>query len=242
MDFENDWMHSASISVFNGLMYSDPIYGHGISNLFFRKWSTLGFCGLYAYFGVIWKILPNHQMMSKQRVRLSFCYPCSPVSGELRVHALLACITSSCCSLAFLVLDTFFFSAPNTREEPNGESRVSSMGWRAAVSLLEWIKMDSGSGETLSPVLGMIYRRSHSLVSVKTECKQCKSLHWVLANGPSQSTVKGSKKEVIVIWRTVSICVAVYMQWSSLQVLQISASPLTHTCLKGKPWHFVPDN
>ena len=79
------------------------------------------------------------------------------------------------------------------------ESRVSSMGWRAAVSLLEWSKMDSGCGETLSCVLGMIYSWGHSLVLVKTECKQCSSLHWVLANGPSQSAVKESKEEVIVI-------------------------------------------
>lgn len=49
-------MHSASISVFNGLTYSDPIYGHGhipeVSNTFLRKWS-LGIYGLCAYFGLI---------------------------------------------------------------------------------------------------------------------------------------------------------------------------------------------
>lgn len=153
-------MHSASGFVFDGLTYSDPIYGHGhihgVSNPFFRKWSTLGFCGLYACFRVMWKILPSHQIMSKQHVKLPFCYPCSPVSGEMRVHALLAWITSSSHSLAFPVLDTFLFPAPNTREEPNGESRVSCMGWRAAISLLAWCKMVSGSGETLSCVLGMI--------------------------------------------------------------------------------------
>lgn len=198
-------MHSASGFVFNGLMYSDPIYGHGhihgVSNPFFRKWSTLGFCGLYAYFGVMWKILPTHQIMSKQHVKLPFCYPCSPVSGELTVHALLAWTTSSSRSLAFLVLDTFLFPAPDTR--------VSSMGWRAAISLLVWSKMDSGSGETVSCVLGTIYIRGHSLVSVKTECKEIQC-HWVLANGPSQSTVKESKGEMIVIWRTVFICVNGY--------------------------------
>lgn len=210
MDFENRWMHSASGFVFNGLTYSDPIYGHGhihgVSNPFFRKWSTLGFCGFYAYFGVMWKILPTHQIISKQHVKLPFFYPCSPVSGELRVHALLAWITSSSRSLAFLALDTFLFPAPITREEPSGESRVSSMGWRAAISLLAWSKMDSGSGENVSCVLGTIYIRGHSLVSVKTERKEIQC-HWVLANGPSQSTVKESKGEMIVIWRTVSICV-----------------------------------
>lgn len=214
MDFENHWIHSSSISVFSGLMYSDYIYGcghiHRGSNHFFRKWSTLGFSGLYAYFEVMWKILPSHQITSKQHVRLPFCYSRSPGSGELKVYALLAWITSSRCSFAFLVLDTFCFCIPNTREEPNGESRVSSVGPRAAVSLLEWSKTDSGSGDTLSCVLGIIYSRGHSLVSVKTEWKQCNSLYWMLVNWPSQSTVKESKEETIVIWRTVSISLTGY--------------------------------
>ena len=153
------------------------------------------------------KILPSRKIMSKQHVRLPFCYPCSPGSGELRFHAFPAWITSSCCSLAFAVLDTFFFPGLNTREEPHEESIVSSTGWRAAVSLLEWGKMDSGSGKTLFCVLGMIYNRGRCLVSVKTECKQCNSLHWVLANGPSWPGVKERKEEITIIWRAVSICV-----------------------------------
>lgn len=125
-------------------------------------------------------------------------------------HSLLVWITSSSCSLAFLVRDTFFFPSPNTREYPTGESRVSSVGWRAAISLPGGSKTDSGIGETLSCVVGMICSRGHSLSSMKAECKQCNSPHWVLANEPSQSTVKESRVEMIVLWRTVSAWVTGY--------------------------------
>lgn len=106
---------------------------------FFRKWSTLGFCGLCEYFAVMWEIFPRHQIMPKPHRRLPFCYSCSHSFGELRVHALL------CYSLVFPDLVTFFFPASNTKEKPSGVSRVSSVGWRAAVTLLEWRRVGSGS-------------------------------------------------------------------------------------------------
>lgn len=76
---------------------------------------------------------------------------------------------------------------------------MPSIECRATVSLLEWNKMDFGSDKTLSCVIGMTYSRGHSLASMKTECKQCSCLHWMLAYGLSQPTVRESKEEMTVI-------------------------------------------
>lgn len=58
--------------------------------------------------------------------------------------------------------------------------------------------------------LGMLYSWGHNLVSVKTEHKQCCSLHWILTNGHSQTITKENNEEIIAIQRTLSICITGY--------------------------------
>lgn len=103
-----------------------------------------GFCCLYAYFAVMQRNTAKTSDMSKLYMRLPFCYSCSYRFGELIVHALL------CYSFVFPDLGTFFSPTPSIKEKPSGDFRVSSVRWRAVVTLLEQRRVDSLSGRLCS--------------------------------------------------------------------------------------------
>lgn len=171
-------------------------------------------------------ILPRHQIMSNPYMRLPFWYSCSYRFGELKVHALL------CYSLVFPDRDTFFLSCPHTKDKPSGDSTVSLL-WDGELLSLSWSR-EEWVLKVGDPVLSSWYPLYLGLQSGVHEnwaqTMQFTSLgtdKWTFTNHNwRKQWVKGCYlKNSFYLYNWVC------MQWLSLQV---SVSPLTHTCLKGK--------
>lgn len=186
----------------------------------------------------MWKILSSHQIVSKQHVRWGYLsvlpVPLSPEIWRLNSPGI---IISLCFSLVFLICCTLFFPT-SVAKKIREKSRVFFRRWWAAINL-EWNKRGSGRGEHLSCVLDMIrskgYRPALAEIWVKTmKISLLEAGEWTFR--------KGSKDEMIVIWRTVFVGLTGYNVVILTAGTPGISSSLTHTCLKGKQWSFPSDS